>query len=212
MDKKQWTVPAMIPNPLVAPPAGSTLTGEQQQELARLEAIIRSGWQTFLEVGSALAKVRDDRLFADKYGTIEEYCLNELGFSRPYAYNLMNSAEVSKQLSSIEDIKIKPLNEAQCRELISVPSEKRPEAWRDVLKLADGKPLTAKFVHQAVAKYKTNGTGKPSRLATKPAANALDLKPAFKLLGDIGKLAVKNKPLLAKVAALRTYLKSLGGK
>ncbi len=93
--------------------------------MERLEAVIKSGWKTFLEVGAALTQVRDQKLYRDKYGTFENYCLGELGFSRPYAYNLMGSAEVSKQLSSIEDIARKPLNEAQLRELIPVPEEKK---------------------------------------------------------------------------------------
>jgi hypothetical protein len=83
-----------------------------------------------------VTKVRDRKLYRDTYGTFENYCLIELGFSRPYAYNLIGSAEVNKQLSSIEDIGHKSLNEAQLRELIAVPKAKRVNALKSALGLA----------------------------------------------------------------------------
>lgn len=209
---KPWSAPALITNPLEATPIKATLTPREQQELATLETVIRSGWQTFLEVGDALAQVRDRKLYRDKYNSIEEYCQQEMGFSRPYAYNLMNSAEVSQQLSSIEDIGVKPVNEAQCRELISVPEDKRVAAWRGALKLAGGKPVTAKIVHQAAARFKPRKVGPVAKAATKTTAPWPDLRPAFKLIDVIEKLGGDNKPLLAKVQALRICLRKIGGK
>lgn len=187
-----------------------TLTSAQREKLAELEEVIKSGWKTFLEVGAALTQVRDQGLYLDKYGTFEEYCLAELGFSRPYAYNLMGSAAVSKQLSSIEDIGRKPLNEAQLRELISVPEEKRADAWKSAIKLAKDKPVTAKIVHQAAAKFKPRkttkaGIEKPTRV------KRVNLKPAFKLLTSAEKAArkINAKFVLKRLAALRKCLESL---
>ena len=157
--------------------------------------MIKSGWKTFLEVGAALTQVRDQKLYRDKYGTFENYCLGELGFSRPYAYNLMGSAEVSKQLSSIEDIARKPLNEAQLRELIPVPEEKRVDALRSAIKLAKDQPLTAKIVHQAAAKFKPKKTIKARKgeIEKPVTVKGINLKPALKCVGQSGKAARENQ-------------------
>ena|ERR1035441_784643 len=80
------------------------------------------------------------------------------------------TAFLAHPLSSIEDIEIKPVNEAQLRELISVPVEKRPEAWKSAVKLAGDKPLTAKIVHKAALKFKSKKTKKAGKVKKKPGA------------------------------------------
>ena len=106
------------------------LPPEEQKEFDIMIIELKSGWQIFMNVGTALGIIAEKKLFRSKYLTFEEFCLGELGYSRPYAYNLIGSAEVSTQMSSIEDIPIKPVNEAQCRELINVPKDKRADAWK----------------------------------------------------------------------------------
>jgi len=205
----KWTAPALIDNPLEAVAVESTLTDKEQKDLVKLEKVIRAGWQTFVEVGTALAEVRDRRLYRDKYGdSFENYCREELGFSRPYAYNLIGSAEVNRQMSSIEDIEIKPINEAQCRELIPVPAEKRPEAWKKVITLAGDKPLTAKLVHQAVAEFKP----KNKKTKTKPTAitKPKGIAAALKLLDEIEELAEDaDKKLKTKLTKLRAVINNI---
>jgi hypothetical protein len=202
-ENKPWTPPDALEKPLTALPPQSLLTKEEAAELVKLEEVIRSGWTTFLEVGKALIRVRDGKLYKDEYASFEIYCQTKLGFSRPYAYNLIGSAEVSSQLSSIGDKEIKPVNEAQCRELISVPKEKRKEAWKKAVVEADGKPLTAKIIHEAVASFKPHKKNKQSK-----PKKVMNLKPALKLLDDIEGLADKKEPkkLLAKVNELRDWL------
>jgi hypothetical protein len=56
--------------------------------LEQLEAVIKSGWKPFLEVGSALAQVRDKKLCRDKYGSFDEYWRKELGYSRPITFRI----------------------------------------------------------------------------------------------------------------------------
>src|ERR1035438_8917314 len=123
--KREIKPPALLGDVLNSAPLKSLLTPAEQKERQELEAQIKQGWANFLEVGRAVATIRDKQLFRDKYESFEQYLLNELGYSLPYAYSLMGSAEVSDQLSAIAEIKVKPLNEAQFRELISVPRGKR---------------------------------------------------------------------------------------
>ncbi len=178
-----------------------------------LNAAYTEGKMTFGEAmamfGERVAKVRDKGLYRDKHGTFEEYCQTELGFSRPYAYNLIGSAEVSEQLSAINEIEIKPVNEAQCRELISVPETKRVEAWKNAIKAAGEKPLTAKVIHQAVAKFKPK-PAKKAKVAKK--TQRLNVKPGLKLIEAMEKLADSDNTdaLMKKLAELRTWLEKAG--
>ncbi len=158
-------------------------------------------------------EIQKGKLYRDRYETFEDYVKEQLDMSRSHAYNLISSTEVFDDLSAMADIGIKPSNERQIRSLIALPKDKRATAWKGALKLAGGKPLTAKIVHQAAAEFKPRNAGKPAKTAKKPAlAPRLNLKPAFKLIDDIEKLASKDERLLAKVTALRECLQSLGGK
>ena len=150
--------------------------------------------------------MHDRKLYRDKYDSFEKYCLHELGFSRPYAYNLLGSAEVNQQMSSIEDIQIKPVNEAQCRELIPVPKEKRVKAWKNALKLAGDNPVTAKIVHQAAAEFKP----KTKKAKAKPAAKTTvpNIQTALKLVDEIDELVDEEdtEKLKAKLIKLRELI------
>jgi hypothetical protein len=98
--------------------------------------------------------IQKKKLYRDGYATFELYCRDRLEISRPYAYNLIGSAEVLEDLSSIEDIPSKPVNEAQTRYLIGLPKEKRIAAWKKAVETAGGHPVTAKLVREAAVKYK----------------------------------------------------------
>jgi hypothetical protein len=136
------------------PALNSTLTDQESRELEQSERIIKNGWKTFLEVGQALMKIQKNKLYRDGYPNFELYCRDRLEISRPYAYNLIGSAEVLQDLSSIEDIPSKPVNEAQTRYLIGLPKEKRIAAWKKAVEKAGGHSVTAKLVREAAVKYK----------------------------------------------------------
>lgn len=65
-------------------------------QLKVAESVIERGQQTFVEVGQALAKIRDRRLFREAgYHSFADYCQERWGFKRAYAYSLISGAEVS---------------------------------------------------------------------------------------------------------------------
>ena len=186
------------------------LPPEEQKELDIMLVELKSGWQIFRNVGTALGIVAEKKLFRSKYLTFEEFCLGELGYSRPYAYNLIGSAEVSTQMSSIEDITIKPVNEAQCRELINVPKDKRADAWKKVIEVAGNQPVTAKIIHEVVAPFKPWSkyrTKAKKRAQTKSSG----LKSALKLLVKVEESAERSKDqsVLEELAALRKCLEAI---
>jgi len=189
----------------------SKLSKDEVEELERCETVIRKGWGTFLDVGRALATIRDKGLFKGKYDTFDLYWKKELGVSRSYAYSLIESAAVNDQMSAIADIGVKPLNEAQLRELIPVKEDRRIDAWKRAVELAGDKPITAKIVRKAALKFKPRRSGKAK--IKKAGVVKIDLEPGLKLLAKIEKAAEKGgmETLLKELAGLREWLEELAG-
>ena len=208
--KKASTPPATI-DAGTGEVLASKLTKDEAEELERCEKVIKQGWGTFLEVGRALATIRDKELYKGKCDTFDQYWRRELGVSRSYAYSLIESAAVNDQLSAIADIDVKPLNEAQLRELIPVKEEKRVDAWKKAIEIAGDKPITAKIVRKAAEKFRPRKSGKAK---VKQVAEKIDLEPALKVLASAEKLAEENKDkaIQRKLAELRELLVGLGGK
>src|ERR1041384_305124 len=115
------------------------LSIRESERLAELEKTIARGKKTFVEVGLALAEIRDLRLYKREYGGFSEYCQVKWGWNKSYAYYMIDSAEVVKALpekvSTIVD------TEAAARELGKAPSEQRAGIIEAVV--AEGKEVTA---------------------------------------------------------------------
>lgn len=119
--------------------------------LAECEAVIERGLATFVEVGEALRRIRDERLYRESHGTFEDYCRERWEMSRKRAYDLMAAEEVRALLSPIGDT---PTNEAQARELAPLRDkpERMAEAWAEAQDTAreNGRPVTAADVRAVV--------------------------------------------------------------
>jgi hypothetical protein len=123
-----------------------------RQRLDKLETIIRQSLQTFIDVGRALLEVRDRKLYELRnYATFETYCRHHLEISRQRGYQLMDAAEVVKNLSTAVDTPV-PTNEAQARELTDLKPEQQREVWNEALKTAPSGKLTAGHVRQTRTK------------------------------------------------------------
>lgn len=117
------------------------LTTAEEERLARDEAVIEPGLRTFIEVGLALADVRDARLYRKTHDTFEDYAEHRWNLSRKRAYDLMSAA---RAVSPIGDSGLPlPANEGQARELARVPEEQRAEVWQQTLDRTGGKPTAA---------------------------------------------------------------------
>jgi len=106
----------------------------ESQRLAELEKTIARGKKTFVEVGLALAEIRDLRLYKREYGGFEEYCREKWGWTRQHAYRLIEAAPVAKCHQLVT-------NEAAARELAKVEADQRAGVIQAVV--AEGKPVTA---------------------------------------------------------------------
>lgn len=131
------TAPALEPE--LAP---EPLTAAEAERLSALEARIEAGLTTFVEVGNALAEVRDARLYRERWGTFERYLTERWGLSRRRGYQLIEAAE------AVKDFAQPPAVESHAVALAAIAPELREDAYRAVAKL--GK-VTAEAVRALAA-------------------------------------------------------------
>ena len=155
------TIPQLASNPLaVTEVVGDDgLTATEQEFLREREAIIARGGQTFVEVGTALAEIRDHQggaLYKNRFGTFEAYCRERWDFGRAYGYRLMDAAKVVQELKvsprgdKARDVPL-PTSEKQVRELERLESpELRFKAWTTAVETAGEHPVRASDVRKVV--------------------------------------------------------------
>jgi hypothetical protein len=126
-------------------------TGEQL-DLTALETIVDEGLTIFIEVGRALAEIRDRRLYRASHSTFEEYVHERWLLSRTRAYQLIDAAVVVTEMSTMVDTP--PSNERQARELLPLKDEDEAivEVWRG-LRGQYGDRVTAHRVKFEVERY-----------------------------------------------------------
>jgi len=101
--------------------------------------MIARGKQTFVEVGLALAEIRDLRLYKREYGSFKEYCREKWGWERRYTDYVIAGAEAVKSLP--EKASTIVLAAGAARELAKIPTEQRGDVVQTIA--AEGKPVTA---------------------------------------------------------------------
>jgi hypothetical protein len=99
------------------------LTQSDTERLKELESVIERGRKTFIEVGYALAEIRDLRLYRQTHATFEAYCAEQWGWTRQRSYQLMNAATVVKLLPAGMSTRVD--NEATARELAKLEPQER---------------------------------------------------------------------------------------
>jgi hypothetical protein len=67
-----------------------------------LEGVIERGLQTFVDVGTALAEIRDLKLYRHEYATFEIYCVRRWHFTDRRARQMIDAASTVRALEAIE--------------------------------------------------------------------------------------------------------------
>lgn len=138
-----------------------TITRDRE-ELERLEGIIEKNLQSFYEVGRALIKIRDEQLYSKVRGieNFETYCRKRWDFGKWYAYKIIESTQVMKQL---DNCPIRPATESQARPLVKLKDnpEAQREAWQRAVETAPEGKVTAAHVQKVVKAYQLKGGGDP---------------------------------------------------
>lgn len=87
---------ALAPSAKQAP----SLVADERERLAALEAVVRRGLQSFLEVAAALLEIRDRRLYRESHPTFEAYVRERFDLARTTAYGLLDAGRVASNVSA----------------------------------------------------------------------------------------------------------------
>lgn len=149
-----------------------SITAPEADLLAFCERKIAAGFSTFCEVGDALLKIRDARLYRASHASFEAYCREKLGMTRRRADQLIEASAVVIGLAS-ENNCSQLVTESQARELAKVPEQARAEVLKEA---AQSGPVTAKAIKAAAEKRKVEPDGdEPPRVQCGiPAVNLND--------------------------------------
>lgn len=166
-------------------------TAVATKRLVELEATIERGLATFVEVGSALAEIRDSHLYQKSHPTFEAYCRERWGMARQTAYQLIAAVAVVENVRHGGHGTTLPTNERQVRPLTKLDKpEQQVKAWELAQEFAETKGRaapTASDVSRAVARFEEKPPAKVT-LHTKDA-RITPLRVALKSLREARKMS-----------------------
>ena len=144
------------------------LSDAEQAQLMGCEAVVEMGWRTFVEVGLALAQIRDSRLYRVEFETFDAYCRAKWQYTRIYVHQLISAAQLFTHLSAICKHP-KPDHESQVRPLIGLSLPQAQAAWESAAEKAGNRRITARMVQNAVKELQFTGETKPETAEPAPA-------------------------------------------
>ncbi len=180
------------------------MSTHEQRRFEECEQIITEGLHTFMEVGQALAEIRNRRLYREDFKTFEAYAQQRWGIKRQRAYELMGASEVARNLSEFSDIL--PSKESHAASLLKLSPEDQRAAWAEIIAEAGDNvhSLTASRIKKKVAERlkatnhedeEGNGQAMPQPAAdeiAKPLAKAMKRQPEQLFITITGPWLIKN--------------------
>lgn len=121
------------------------LTEGEKAWLQQAEGILRTGLNTFFEVGNALLVIKSKRLYRETHDTFEAYCRERWDIGRSYAWRFIGAAERINLLPKINNMP-RPANEFQVRPFLKLKAEAFPKVWEQITKRAKNGKVTSDLV------------------------------------------------------------------
>lgn len=177
------------------------LTPIEITDFERLEKVVESGQQTFVEVGLALTEIRDRRLYRKDFDTFEAYCQSRWGWSRRRGNQLIEAAEVVEHLPKTLGTTVP--NERVARELSRLPVPQQKEVIKEAIQ--SGKPLTAPAVKAKVPPPVVKPTPKPATPPTRLDATGYPIPAKVLPLWDE---ATEIQQMLSALSTIRGALRN----
>ena len=206
--------PAVVPKSSV-PSIGvlgqvDTLSEFERIEYQACQAVLMMNSRSFVDVGQALASIRDQRLYREEFNTFEEYCRGRWEYSRRHADRLIFAAQVVTHLSPNWSHSM-PAYESQLRPLFSLTAEQTNLAWGRAIELAHGRKVSARFVKAAVKELQFATPALPvSKIARQKKAEHRRLIDST--IGELLMLASQKAShdlITEKIEALHGYIQAV---
>jgi hypothetical protein len=158
-----------------------SLNSAERSRLSVCEATIQQHLGTFVQVGLALAEIRNSALYRETHKSFEDYCRDKWDIARQHAYRLIDAAKVAEVVSAAtppsEDVTGRrqlPASEWVVRPLVALPENKQTHAWATAVSRAreQGKPVTGAIVEAVVKEMMAPPPLSEGRVAPPPPAYA----------------------------------------
>jgi len=193
-----------------------TVRGLTEPEVMRkfaYEEVIASGWNNIIQVGMALAAMRDQELYREEFLTFQDYCLVNWQYGRRYVDYLISAVQVLTNLSTSSS-QIRPEHETQLRPLIGLTPEQAVQAWERAAAKAGARKVTEKLVRQAMNELQLAPPPRPLSLKTR-SARAEHRRIINGAIGELLLLLSQKADhllLTEKVETLHSHIQALFGK
>jgi len=173
----------------------------EKRDLAECEQIIEQGLVTFFEVGHALLKIRENRLYRPAYSSFKQYCQTRWNIGPSYAWRVIGAAERLKLLRDEDDVP-RPENEFQMRPFLKLAPDQFPGAWSRVVKTAKGK-VTSKIVRAVIRELLPKKKRRQKKVKMKLPAGQI-----FVLVNEARRQMVRGETekALAALERIETFL------
>ena len=128
----------------------------EQKRLVQLEDVVAENFKSFVQVGQALAEIRDRQLYRDRHRTFDRYVKELFDIGARRAYQLIEAAAVVQNVNNCSQntcIDMVPMNEAQARPLARLRPEQQVSVWYAAVERAPRGKVTAGHVNKVVKKY-----------------------------------------------------------
>lgn len=176
--------------------------------LAAAEQRIERGLKTFIDVGQALAEIRDSRLYKGTHDTFEAYCQERWQIDRTRAQNFITAARTVLEISNTHPDLPAPVKESQARALAAVPEPDRAEVWRETVERTEGKPTAAAV--RAVQRERAPFPGPVGAVTAPPAVERTEGKPTAAAIRESAERRDARALLLRAVDLLAPVTRSPG--
>ncbi len=133
-------------------PEDLSITPQEKAEYEINNKIVEKGVKAFWEVGSALGKIKEGKLWrAGGHKSWDDYCRSVAGMSRIHAHRLVEATEFVNKLKTLPRGNVLPLMEAQVRPILRLPEDQQAETWFAAFDEVGGQPSAPrvnKLVHE----------------------------------------------------------------
>jgi hypothetical protein len=122
---------AMLAVRIVKLSSNGQLSVREEEEFAACERTIENGLRAFFEVGQALLRIRENKLYRSQFKTFAAYCRQRWKWSDSRSRQYIRAAEVTANLTDGENgtrVPI-PTSEYQVRPLVRLTPGQQRQAW-----------------------------------------------------------------------------------
>ncbi len=193
------------------------LSEDEVTQLKSCERAIERGLRSFVEVGVALAKIRDERLYRKRFQTFSRYIEDRFGIKSRRAYQLIEGAEIATELKMCTKVHKAPARETHVRPLAKLEPREREKVWSRVEKRAAqvNAPITQALVEGVVDEQIRRDEKRSQRTTQQPPPSAStktpEAPPSNRRMAIIDELYRETRPVAAswKMSLIRARIEEL---